>query len=504
MRGLASFTGWLPVALKEGRTTLLSVRLLIITSILALTVLAATYAIAPGFGGGVGVPSRIVHDFTYYPELNHSRPALAIFVSSIGGSPVAGLGVELVNISETRRGLTALGVLEATPTDASGWVRFENLITRYPNRTLATRLADEPDNLYGFVFTGTEPLPPEPIENFGMLDTRTVALGGGQGSRILSLVFIDAGGALIEGASVYIWRIPEDFVGNPFEEEPPGGWEPYLNGTTDAAGHYFRPDPLESGDYRVYAEKGELNATSGIEFFFGPNPFAGPDGTLAFSGILFLPLIVPIMAMVLAYGAIAREKSEGSLDLLLSKPVSRVGVALGKLTGVFGSMALPVIIILLAAAALVWLSTGTSPTGSFVATFIAEALLLLLIYTLLFLAVSANVRSLGTALLISILLFLLFAFFWGIISFVVAGVLAPPGSVRWFEAIVVMSLGSPTGVYQQFLSLSVSGFLGGFLGVVSPTAQEVPLAWILTAAVLWIALPLVLFLWAMKYRVTER
>ncbi|MFQ5920240.1 MAG: ABC transporter permease subunit, partial [Thermoplasmata archaeon] len=465
MRGLASLKGWLPVAAKEGRATLFSVRLVIITAILALAVLAATLTIAPGLGGGGGVPSRIVHEFHYYPELNHSRPALALFVTSVGGSPVAGLSVELVNIVITPRGPSQFEVLEATTTDASGWVRFENLTTRFPNRELALRLADEPGPLYGFVYTGTEPVPPEPIENFGLLGLRTVPLGGGQGSQILSLVFIDASGAMIEGASVYIWRIPEDFVGNPFEEAPPGGWEPYLNGTTNSAGHYFRPDPLLSGEYRVYAEKGELNATSGFGFFFGGNPLAeSPDGILAFSGILFVPLILPIMALVLAYGAIARERSEGSLDLLLSKPVSRIGVGLGKLTGVFGSMALPVVAVLLSAAALSWLTVGTPPTGSFLAGFVGEAIFLLLVYTLLFLAVSANVRNVATALLVSILLFLLFAFFWGLVSTLVASLVAPPGSVRWFEIIVAFSLGSPTGVYQQFLTLSVPALLGGFFG----------------------------------------
>ncbi|MFQ5986169.1 MAG: ABC transporter permease subunit [Thermoplasmata archaeon] len=504
MRGLASLTGWLPVAAKEGRTTLLSIRLLIITSILALAVLAATFSIAPGLGGGAGVPSRIVHSFTYYQELNHSRPALALFVSSLGGSPVAGLNVELVTVSETPRGPPTLEVLEATPTDASGWVRFENLTTRYPNRQLVVRLADEPENLHGFVYTGTEPFPPEPLENFGMLDLRTVALGGGQGTQILSLVFIDTKGALIEGASVYIWRIPEDFVGNPFEGGPAGGWQPHLNGTTDPAGHYFRPDPLESGEYLVRAEKGELNNTRDLGFPFGSNPFAeSPDGILAFSGLLFLPLILPIMAMVLAYGAIARERSEGSLDLLLSKPVSRIGVALGKLTGVFGSMAIPVVAVLLVAAGLIWLTVGTPPTGSFLASFMGVALFLLLVYTLLFLAVSANVRTLGTALLVSILLFLLFAFFWNLISFLAASLLATPGSVRWFEISVVLSLVSPTSVYLQLFALSLPALLGGFFTPFGGIPQEVPLWWTASAVAIWIALPLVLFLWAMKYRVSE-
>jgi ABC-type transport system involved in multi-copper enzyme maturation permease subunit len=493
--------------MKEGRTTLLSVRLLIITSILALAVLAATYSIAPGLGGGAGVPSRIVHTFTYFPELNHSRPALALFVTSVGGSPVEGLSVELVNVSETGRfSPPTLEVLEATPTDASGWVRFENLTTRYPDRQLATRLADEPDNLYGYVFTftGTEPFPPEPLENFGMLGLRTVALGGRQDRQILSLVFIDTRGAFIEGASVYIWRIPDVFNGPFFEEGPPGGWEPYLNGTTDTVGHYFRPDPLGSGGYLVRAEKGELNDTRDLWFFGGPNPFTeGPDGILAFSGLLFLPLILPIMAMVLAYGAITRERAEGSLDLLLSKPVSRIGVGLGKLTGVFGSMALPVVAVLLVAAALIWLTVGTPPTGSFLASFVGVALFLLLAYTLLFLAVSANVRNLGTALLVSILLFLLFAFFWGPISFIVPSLFAPPGSVRWLEISVVFSLGNPTAVYQQLLALSLPALLGGLFSPFGGIPQELPLWWTASAGAIWIAVPLALFLWAMKYRVSE-
>lgn len=498
-------TGWLPVAVKEGRATILSVRLLIIASILALAVLAATYAIGPGFGGGPAAPSRLVYGFTYYPDLNHSRPALALFAASISGSPLTDLEVELVSFSESFGGPPEFQVLDQRTTDATGWARFENLTENYPDRQLALRLADEPGPLYASAYTGTEPFPPEPLTNRGMLDARTFSLGSPD-RQILSLVFIDTRGTPLGDAAVYIWALPEGFQGDPFHEGPPEGWDPYLNGTTDGSGSYIRPDPLESGDYVIRVEKGGMNETTIVGFSAPQSPFgAGPDGVLVFSGILFLPIILPVMAMVLAYGAIAREKSEGSLDLLLSKPVSRVGVALGKLTGVFGSMALPVIIILLAAAAVIWLSTGTTPTGSFLASFIAEALLLLLIYTLLFLAVSANVRSLGTALMVSILLFLVFAFFWGIISVVVASLVAAPGSVQWFEALVVMGLGSPTGVYQQFLSLSVPGFLGGgFLGVVGTTAQAVPLAWILTAAVLWIALPLVLFLWAMKYRVTER
>jgi ABC-type transport system involved in multi-copper enzyme maturation permease subunit len=159
--------------------------------------------------------------------------------------------------------------------------------------------------------------------------------------------------------------------------------------------------------------------------------------------------------------------------------------------------------VLLVAAALIWLTGGTPPTGSFLASFVGVALFLLLVYTLLFLAVSANVRSLGTALLVSILLFLLYAFFWGPISFIVPSLFAPPGSVRWFEISVVLSLGNPTAVYQQLLALSLPALLGVFFGPFGGVPQEVPLWWTAAAGAIWIAVPLALFLWAMKYRVSE-
>jgi ABC-type transport system involved in multi-copper enzyme maturation permease subunit len=503
VKTLRALKGWLPVAAKEGRATILSPRLLIIAAILALAVLAGTYAILPGAGGGGGAPSRIAYGFTYYPDLNASRPASALFLATPTGEPLAGVDVHLVNVTLDRLGPEETEVLETKPTDSSGWVRFEGLAARYPDRNLALTLADDPERTYAYVYTGRE-IPDERMQNQGQLRTALTALGGSPNQQTYSLVFIDLQGTPLEGADVFILELSEGLAFDPFGEDPPEGWDPYWNGTTDANGYYLRSEPLESGEYVVRVAKEDLSERDRFGFFVGPSPFAaGPDGVLAFSALIFLPILLPIMALVLAYDAVAREKSEGSLDLLLSKPVSRVGVALGKLAGVFGSMAVPVAVILLAAAALIWVQTDQAPTASFLASLVGEALFLLLAYTLVFLAVSALVRNLGTALLVSVLLFLLFAFFWGLISFLVASLIASPGSVRWFEVIMAMSLFTPTGVYQQLLSLSLPDVLGGFFGPIGGTAAQLPVAWIALSGVLWIAVPVTLFLWTMKYRVTE-
>ncbi len=107
------------------------------------------------------------------------------------------------------------------------------------------------------------------------------------------------------------------------------------------------------------------------------------------------------------------------------------------------------------AAGLFWATTGLASTGSFLAGLVGSVLFLLLSYSLLFLAISALSRSLGTALLVSVLFFLLFAFFWSVITLLLAGLAGPTGSVAWFQAEVALSLFSPTGVYMQFLSQSL-------------------------------------------------
>lgn len=504
MRGLRLFTGLLPVARKEGRATLLSPRLLIIAGILALSVLAGVYAIAPGVGGGFGTSGRVVLDVLYHEELNASRPALALFAVTFTGESVSDLEVNLVNLTSGQGPQEVHEVLRQELTNTSGWARFEGLWVDFPGHILGLSV---PGGDRTSFTAGTYDYGNELVPDAGYLRMELASLGGNPDQQTLYALFIDGRGRVIEGADVFIYYTPvnEEPAFDPFREEPPGGWEPYWNGTTDERGFYLRPDPLGPGEYVVRAERGALNHTGVFAFFAPPIPSPldyGPDGILAFAGLQFVPLILPVLALALSYDALARERSEGSLDILLSKPVTRTGVALGKLTGVFASMAMPVVVIFLSAAGLVWGLTGSAPTGPFLLGFLGSILLLLLVYTLLFLAVSAHARNLGHALLVSILFFLVFAFFWSLISFVVASIFASPGSVGWLEIASGLSLVSPSGLYLQLLSMSLPGLPLGFIGAVG-AAPAIFLPKIVIASALWVALPLALFLLAMKYRVSE-
>ncbi len=499
--------GWFPVAGKELRANMGSPRLLIIAGLLALAVLAGTYALLPSSGGFSGPPAQIPYGFNYYGGLNSSKPGLAILVASPTGNHLQGVEVRLVNI--TGPILTGEGnypVLETHLTDSSGWAQFGDLQNLYPDSRLGVILASR-QGIIASVLTGSRNQPGSLVTDGGVLAIGTVQLSGASGGTIISLGFADQAGQPQSGADVYYWRLDLGAqLPSPLDAAaPPDGWNQHRVGATDASGYFIHSDPLGPGQYIIRASKGAFNYITVTTVYSSTSSLnSGPDSVLAFSGLFFIPLILPLMALILSYDAIAREKTEGSLDMLLSKPVTRTGVAFGKLAGAFGSMVFPVVAVLLAAVALIWATTLQAPTSGFIASFLVEAIFLLLAYTLLFLAISSLARSLGTALLISLLFFLLFSIFWGVATALIAGLFAPVGSVAWFQIATTMSLSSPTGVYQQLLSQSIQGLNAiGFIGSLGGSAEQQPLIALIVAGLLWLTAPLVLFLYALKYRIAE-
>jgi ABC-type transport system involved in multi-copper enzyme maturation permease subunit len=492
---------WISVAEKETRANLLSPRFLALAVVLLLAVIAGVYQIAPGMGIQPTPPTRLVYGLTYYPSLNTSEPAMGVFTATPEGKPSPGVKVNLMNVTQSA-GSGSRYVLETVLTNSSGWARFERLREFHPNEQLLLSLADEPGSSYSTAATTSSF--PGILQDLGRLNVRTFSFGTAREGLVLTLLFTNTRGVALIGSDVYIRDrnvgVPP---GSPPETTPIGGWARFSNGTTDSNGYYYRQEPLAPGEYVVRVAKGTLNATAIVSAPRGADRFGpGPDGVMALVGFLFVPLIVPLMALMLAYDAIAKERVEGSLDLLLSKPISRTSVALGKLTGVFASAALPVLLAFLSSAAILWVRTGQKPTGYFLFALLGETFYLVLAYTLVFLVISALVKNPGSALLLSVLVYLLFTVFWDVIGYVLAAVIAPPGTSGWYRAIVALAMLSPSGVYLEFLSHSGSGLLGALLGV-GGGSGGVPDTWLTLSAASWLAIPLGVLLWALKYRVTE-
>ena len=181
-----------------------------------------------------------------------------------------------------------------------------------------------------------------------------------------------------------------------------------------SAAHYgmyaFKPMlPLALVDRGVEAYTGAavfLEAHKQNEFRLRPaKDTAGVARFGELTAAMLLQLIVPLLIILLAFGAFAGEREAGTLRQLLSLGVSRRALGAGKALGVAGALGLLIVPAAVIGAAALALSTSGGSGGALMAGFGRAALVALayLVYftvaLLVALAVSARLRSSRVALL---------------------------------------------------------------------------------------------------------
>jgi ABC-2 type transport system permease protein len=128
-------------------------------------------------------------------------------------------------------------------------------------------------------------------------------------------------------------------------------------------------------------------------------------------GQLLITLIVPLVAIVISYGAIVGERESGSLKLLLSLPHSRLDAVVGKTVGRSGVVAVPIFVGLLLASIVL----AVYGVGIDVIDFIVFGILTMLlgvVFVSLAVGVSAAASTNRRAMLGSVGLFFVFTFLW--------------------------------------------------------------------------------------------
>jgi len=229
-------------------------------------------------------------------------------------------------------------------------------------------------------------------------------------------------------------------------------------------------------------------------FFFS----SGPDLVLFIIASLSL-LVVSIFAIVVSFDAVSKERVQGTMDLLLSRPVSRTGVLLGKFLGAFAAVALPVTLVNLAGIGAISAASGKSPTGSFAAAFVGYSLLLIAFYVLLQLTLSTLAKTSGNAVLFGVLLWLLLNIFYNLIVFLLQTFAFGGDFAAGYKFSQYASLGNPSAVVGVLISLAApSNLFDGGLGgsVVEASAAG-------AAAVVWFVLLLALALWTFHRKAAE-
>jgi ABC-2 type transport system permease protein len=210
-------------------------------------------------------------------------------------------------------------------------------------------------------------------------------------------------------------------------------------------------------------------------------------------------MLVPIVALVAAYLAIAGERESGSLRLLLALEPNRRTIVVGKFLGRSAVVAAGLGIGFVLASVLTWLVYGALPLGAFLAVLVLTVALSV-VFVGLAVGISAATGTRARAMTLGIASYLGLALLWDLIPqgahLVVEG--GPPsGSVPgWFLLLEGLS---PSGAYSGLVTRVISASDPSIPGTAALLGEPVPvyLEWWVFALLLlaWTVLPLVAGYW---------
>jgi Cu-processing system permease protein len=200
--------------------------------------------------------------------------------------------------------------------------------------------------------------------------------------------------------------------------------------------------------------------------------------------------LLPLIALLISHDAIVGEVDRGTMLLLLSYPVARWQVILGKFAGHLAILAFAVVLGY-GAAALALMATGTDIDAESWGAFgrlIGSSILLGASFIAVGYLVSTLVRARGTAAGIAIGIWLLFVLLY---DMALLGLLvADQGRFISGGVLNAVLLFNPTDVYRMFNlagSAKVSAF-SGMAGLANDVTLDAPM--LLGVLTLWAALPL--------------
>jgi len=210
--------------------------------------------------------------------------------------------------------------------------------------------------------------------------------------------------------------------------------------------------------------------------------------------------LIPLIALLLGYDSIVGEEEQGTLLLLLSYPLSRSQLLLGKLVGQGGILAAATIIGFGAAAVVITLFSdevaGVALWRAF-AAFIFSATLLgwafLALAYLISVVATEKARAAGIALLV-------WFFFVLIFDLVMLGALVAAGSSTATDWLPWLLLLNPTDVFRL---INLTGFetAKAYTGLTAIAGADLFSPRLLTAIlVAWVAVPLAAAIWFFRRR----
>lgn len=454
------FAGAARVGWTELSSHLRSPRLLVIALLFTLLIIGVSYGLAQPPQSPLG---NQVQFYTHPAILNETGIVHFLglaFVADADGVPMQGELVTLYEILYHPSSPPTTRLVGEAPTNASGFASFD-LGTTFPlpqagydfkveNQGLESQLSFSLD-LWNRTFTDT-------IGQAGLSNpfgSRYVVYG-----HILSI-----SGAPAFGADLYL--------------------DDVLAGHPDVYGYFRFEIPPGTHTLRISFQGQEESYPVANNPTSGPTYMNGADSVLISLASAVMPLFLPIVAIAVSFDAIARERAQGTLEMLLCRGVTRPGVLLGKFLGAFGALALPVVTVIFAGVATVALASGRTPTPMFALSFILASLFLAAFYILLMLLLSTLAKNVVTAVVsgvaVWISFYLLFSFLM-LLLLTVTGV--NPVMRSYHRTLALVSLLNPNDLFQMLVMLGFPLPLTGSVGTVQIGYLAPPL--LVFAAAVWV------------------
>ena len=236
-----------------------------------------------------------------------------------------------------------------------------------------------------------------------------------------------------------------------------------------------------------------------VTSYFGA---AGGGGSVGFQGFretagamgATSQLIVPLLALMLGYAAVAGEREQGSLGLLLSTPLSRLELLLGKFLGLTAILCVAILAGYGLAGSVVAALAGTAWWEAYL-SLLGATILLGAAFVAISLLFSSLLQKRSTALGAAVVMWFFFTIIYQVILIGVyvgtGGSFQPPGPgassatlPAWYWA---AELANPSQAFALFTS-KVFSTPFGFGGMVAPSF--VTPATCLVGLLLWILVPM--------------
>ena len=204
--------------------------------------------------------------------------------------------------------------------------------------------------------------------------------------------------------------------------------------------------------------------------------------------------LIPLIALLLGFDAIVGERERGSLGLLLSLPITRLELLLGKYLGLAAALTLSTLAGFALVAGLLWWQfqwAGLFHYGGFMLSAVLLGLAFLSMAVLL--SVLARERTRASGLAIAAWFFFVLVF-----DLLLLGALVATGGSYGGEAMAYLLLLNPADVFRilNVFSLEDVRTLYGLTSIVPPALAN---PWLLGGVMVgWIVVPLALAGWRFK------